>query len=337
MFKFDWSRFDAKLGLIFTAGVLVVSLLAGRFEFSIMAAGISALLAWITVILVPDLPQRQHILGLLAYLIVGIPLVWLAEYVAPFEWGRPISMAAVTFAGYMVLMRGVHPFMVGWCLAYLYLLVPLFFGDAGSGPVVIGHVVGVVLVIFLNLLKPVWKRAVRKSENDRAPVTRAEEELPPTGFVVRFAATVSAAIFAGMVGGMRLLPVDPIAISNATINMISPTLQQTWVGAVERVSLGSLGLLSGFCFGWFFPEPWVGTVVTLVFSFLAVGMLRVNFALLAGLLFFMTAYPWGALRSDLGHQLGNAKLIGEFLGVVIAVIAIAVLHRMQTGKWTSDD
>ena len=176
-----------------------------------------------------------------------------------------------------------------------------------------------------------------KIYKEKESAAKPEEAMPPMGFVVRFATTVSVAIFVGLAGGMRLLAVDPIAISNATLNMISPNLKQTWIGGAERVGLGSAGLLSGFYFGWLFPDPWVGIVVTVIFSFLALGMLRVNFALLAGLIFFMTAYPWGAMRSDLGHQIGNAKLIGEFLGVAIAIVAIAILHRLQTGKWGPDD
>jgi hypothetical protein len=64
MFDYDWSRFDAKLGLIFmVSGLLVISLM-GRFDFPIYAAAISALLAWLTIVLVPDRSWGQHISGL---------------------------------------------------------------------------------------------------------------------------------------------------------------------------------------------------------------------------------------------------------------------------------
>jgi hypothetical protein len=74
MFKYDWSLFNAKLGLIFMAGLIVVSGLTGRFDFSMMAAGISAPLAWCTIILAPGQTWLQHSVGLLVYPFVGAAL-----------------------------------------------------------------------------------------------------------------------------------------------------------------------------------------------------------------------------------------------------------------------
>jgi hypothetical protein len=137
---------------------------------------------------------------------------------------------------------------------------------------------------------------------------------------------------------LRWLTADPTVIANATLNMISPSFQQTWVAAVERLVLGTAGLLGGFYLGWYFPEPWVGIAVTAVCSFLALGVLYINFALLVGILFFITAYSWGTMQSELAHQIGNEKLIGEFIGVVIAIMAIAILThiRARQGAVTSE-
>jgi hypothetical protein len=76
MFKYDWSLFNTKLGLIFMAGLIVVYGLTGRFELSMMAAGISALLAWCTIILAPGQTWLQHSVGLLVYPFVGAALTW---------------------------------------------------------------------------------------------------------------------------------------------------------------------------------------------------------------------------------------------------------------------
>jgi hypothetical protein len=72
MFKYDWSRFDAKLGLIFMIGMIVVFGLMEQLGFSMLVAGISALLAWLTVIMVPNRKWGEHILGLVIYLVGGI-------------------------------------------------------------------------------------------------------------------------------------------------------------------------------------------------------------------------------------------------------------------------
>jgi hypothetical protein len=299
MFKYDWSRFDAKLGLIFMVGALVVFNLSSRFDFALYAAGISALLAWLTIVLVPGRRRSRHLLGLGVYLVVGVVLTWLADLVLSHGWLKLVTMGIVTFAGYMMLLRGAHAFMVAWCLVYWYLLAPLFLGEKGLGPVVLGHVVGVCLVLALNLLKPVWTRASGGSTAETDVTEVSDEERLPLGMVVRYSSIVSVSIVTGVAAGARWLTADPTLIANATLNVISPSLDQTWRNGLERVILGTLGIVGGFYFGWFFPGPWVGLLVTAVCSFLALALTRVSFGLLIGVFFFLLSYPWGAMHSDL--------------------------------------
>ncbi len=329
MFRYDWSLFDAKLGLIFMVGALVVFNLMGRFNFAMYAAGVSALLAWVTIILVPRRRWSQHLLGLVVYLVVGAALTWLANIAAPYLWGRLVAMAAVTFVGYMMLLRGPHPFMVAWCLVYWYLLAPLFLGDKALSSVMLGHVVGVGLVIALNFLKPVWLRATGKVASEAEAVVVSDQDRPSVGLVVLYAFIVSISIFGGVAAGTRWISSDPTLIANSTLNIISPSLQQTWRAAVERIILGSLGIIVGFYCGWFFPDPWVGLLVTAVSSFLALGLIYVNAGLLIGVFFFLISYAWGGMQSDQGHFVANEKLLGELLGVVIAIVAIAILARLS--------
>jgi hypothetical protein len=332
VFKYDWSQFNIKLGLIFIAGALVVFGFIGRIaDFSVMAAGISALLAWCTVIIVPDQKWKDHIVGLLAYLLFGVGLTWLAAVLLPYEWIRLGSMAVVTFLGYLVLLRGLHPFIVSWCIVYWYLLVPVFIGDGALGPVMLGHVAGTTVVLGLNLIKPVWSRATADSKKVDAEKLaelvdpEAPEEAPSVGFVVGFALVVSVTIFAGLLAGTRWLTSDPALIANATINMISPSLQQTRDMAVERIIWGTLGVCAGFYLGWYFPGPWVGNVVVIVGSFFAVGLIYVHFALVVGIVFFLISYSWGAMQSDTGRLIANERLLSELAGVLLAVIAITIL------------
>ena len=328
MFRYDWSQFNTRMGLIFMVGVLVVFNLMGRFDFSMFAAGISALLAWLTVILVPQQRWKQHLIGLMVYLIVGTALTWLANQVTPYPLGSLAAMGIVTFCGYMMLLRGAHHFMVAWCLVYWFLLVPLFLGDREFGSVVLGHVIGAGLVTALNLMKPVWSRAIGKDYSETDAAEGSAQDLPPFGFVVRYATIVSLSIVAGVAAGTRWVTSDPTLIANATLNVISPSLRRTWQGAIERVVLGSAGIVGGFYCGWFFPDPWVGQLVTIICSFLALATLYVNAGLVIGVFFFLISYPWGVMHSALGHQIANEKLLGELLGVIVAVVAIAILTRL---------
>jgi uncharacterized membrane protein YccC len=204
-------------------------------------------------------------------------------------------------------------------------------------PVVLGHIVGTGLVIALNLVKPIWSRATRNSESQPESSGDHDAERPSIGFVVQFASIVSLSIVAGVAAGTRLLTSDPTLIANATLNIISPSLRQTWNAAVERVILGTLGIAIGFYMGWFFPQPWVGNLLSVVFAFLALGFIYVNFGLLVGAIFAIISYPWGRMHSDLGHMLANEKLIGEAIGVVVAVIAIAILTGLERRRKTSQE
>ena len=337
MFKYDWSNFNVRMGLIFMVGVFVVFNLMGEFDFDVMAAGISAMLAWVTIILVPARRWGQHVIGLVVYLVAGAALTWLAYKLAAYEGVLLGSMAVITFAGYMVLLRGPHPYIVAWCLVYWYLLVPVFLSGKELGPVVLAHVVGAGVVIGLNLLKPVWSRATRDAISEAESTAKPAQDSPSVGFVVRYATVVSISIVVGLAAGMRWLIHDPTLVANATLNMISPSLKQTWVAGVERLVFGTLGVLGGFYLGWYFTGPWIGYLVTAVCAFLALGLLYINMGLTIGVLFFMIAYSWGGMRSDLAHEIGNEKLIAEFAGVAIAIAAIAVLAWLEQRKASSAD
>jgi hypothetical protein len=330
MFKYDWSRFDALLGLIFMIALVGVFNLMGQFDFPLFAAGTSALLAWCTVILVPGLQWRQSLLGLLVYLVLGVALTWLAAIVAPQPMLQLAAMGVVVFAAYFTLRWGVHAFMLGWCLAYWYLLAPLFLVDKALAPVALGHIIGAGVVIALNLLKPVWARAATPDEG--APDADTDvivAERPALGLILRYASIVSLSIVAGVAAGAKFLATDPTIIANATINVVSPSLEQTWRSSVERVILGTLGIVAGFYGGWYFPDPWVGQVVTAVAAFMGLALVHVSFSLTIGCFFVMIAYPWGTMQSEAAHLIANEKLIGELLGVIVAVLAIALLMRLE--------
>ncbi len=57
-------------------------------------------------------------------------------------------------------------------------------------------------------------------------------------------------------------------------------------------------------------------------------MLELDYRVI-GFLFIMIAYPWGVMHSEAAHLIANEKLIGEFIGVAIAILAIGVLARLR--------
>jgi hypothetical protein len=251
MFKYDWSQIDLKTGLIFMVGVAVVFTFMGGSDFAWYAAGTTALLAWCTILLVPPQSRKRDFVGLLVYLAGGGLMTWLGFLLAPSPIATVIGMFVITFVAYMMLIFGGHAFMVGWCVVYWLMLVPLFMGGQTLGGILYAHVLGTGLVIFLNILKPLWDKTPR-------PETSPAEPAADRGYMTRYAGIVAAAIASGTALGTQVLTVDPTVIANATINIISPSLNLVWRNAVERVVLAFSGLIIGFYLGWFFPGDLVG-------------------------------------------------------------------------------
>ena len=313
-------------------GNLLVTSLSGKLEFSVLAAGLSALMAWIPIILTPQAPKFKHLKGLLAFFVGGLFLTWLASNVALHTGAKLLSLAGLSFVSYLFIMRGLHIFLVAWCLVYWYLLVPLVLSNYSTSAVITGHLIGTGLVILLNFWKPIRDCFTQNDIGGSQPAEYDDSIQLGLSQVIGFAAIVSLSVTSGLAIGLRWLFSDPTIIANATLNMITPSFKQTWYAAVERLLLGFIGLIGGFYFGWYFPDPLIGIVVMLICSFLALAVVYINFALLVGILFFLSAYTLGGKQTDLAHMVGNEKLIGELIGVVIAVIAIALLLLIQKIK-----
>jgi len=328
MFKYDWSRTDVKTGVIFMVGVLAVFFLLGGSVTSV-AVGTSALLAWCTILLVPPQSRRRDFAGLMAYLLIGVALVWLSDVAASSAAWFILAMFGVTFVAYMMLLVGGHEFMIGWCLAYWFMLVPLLVAGDSFENIMYAHVIGTALVIVVNVLRPLWEGRSQAAPAEPEPSEPAAAPAFSVGYMVSYATVVATSIAAGVGIGLRWLTVDPTAIANGTMNIISPSLKQVWGSAVERVILVSLGVIVGFYLGWFFPNELFGKLLTAAAAFAAMAMVRVSFGVLMFFLMMMTAYPWGVMHSDAGHLIANEKLLGDFIGVVIALVAIAVLKSIK--------
>lgn len=324
MFRYEWKRFDPGLGLYHVVGVLLVLNLAEQDSAAWTAAGVSALLAWLTVLLGQARNWRTELGGLLAYLAAGVALSYLAHAVAHNETLSLGVMFLITFLGTMLMMKGTHPFMVGWCLIYWYLLTPLFSGSMGITNTVVGHLIGAGTVIILYLAKRLWRKPV--NEQAAAPES---SRLPQVRFSAAYSTVVALTMAVGLGIGARTLQSDPTLISNSAFNVISPSALLTWKSALERILFGTAGILCGFYLGALFPGDLVNQLVIAVSSFFAIALVRVSFGPAVGALFVMLSYQWGTMESEIGNTIANEKLIAELAGVVLAGAAISTLSLLQ--------
>ena len=323
MFVYQWKKLDLKLGLYHMLGVLVVLNLAEYVDVAWTAVGIGALLAWITILLGEPRNWRAETGGLLVYLVVGIGLSYLGHAVAGNEVLNILTMFVVTFFGILLISKGLHTYMVAWCLVYWYMLSPLFSLSMGLTQALLGHVIGTGLVIFLHFARHIWLRPMKELQT---PDTGG---LLPLGFAVTYSAVVALTMAIGLGIGARALKADPTLISNAAFNVIGPSALQTWKAALERMLFGTAGILLGFYLGVLFPGETVERLVIAVSSFLALATLRVSFGLVIGALFILLSYQWGTLEAEAGHVIANERMIAELVGVVLAGVAVSFLSLLR--------
>ncbi|SHG87787.1 hypothetical protein [Ferrimonas marina] len=326
MFHFDWQRFNWQLGAIFAIGVVTVSLLLTALGAPAMVAGFSALLAWLPIVMADGVSLKQRLWGLLLFAALGPLLLWLYIQFDPFSLAHYAAIALVTLLGYLCLCFGTHLFLLAWGGVYWFLLLPLFVeSPQDTWAVSLAYIAGVSLVLLINLVKPLLSRPAD------TPVPSANESLP-IGQVFLFACLVALSIVIGLWLGKSWLTVDPTLVANATLNMISPSLRQTWQGGVERLILGLVAIVSGFYLGWWFPQVEVAWLVTVISAFLALGCLFVNINLTVAMVFFLLSYTWGSLGTEAAHRIANEKLLAELLGVAIALVAIGTLAWYQRNR-----
>lgn len=323
MFSYEWRRFDPRLGFYYMVGVLVVLNLAENVNASWTAAGVSALLAWLTVLLGQPRGWRPELGGLVVFLAAGLALSYLAHAVAPYEVLGLGVMFIVTFLGMMLMTRSAHAYMVSWCLVYWYLLTPLFSESMGLTETLVGHLIGAGVVFLFHLTS----RLVRQPRMEQltAPDPSAA---PPIRFAAVYSGVVALTMTAGLGIGGRTLESDPTLISNSAFNVISPTASQTWINAVERMLFGTAGICCGFYLGVLFPGTLAGQLVIAVSSFLALALVRVSFGPVIGAFFIMISYPWGTMETEIGHAIANEKLVAELVGVILAGGAISILSLL---------
>jgi len=58
-------------------------------------------------------------------------------------------------------------------------------------------------------------------------------------------------------------------------------------------------------------DPWMTYAVVAGCGFLALAVIHVNMALLAGVIFFLLSFQWGGMQSETAHIITNEKLLGE--------------------------
>jgi hypothetical protein len=313
---FNWAGLDLRGGLKYAIGVAIVISFSLVIKFSWVAVGMSALLAWL--INVPG-PRRDRLNGIVIFIVVGAALIGLAWALAGTYWPWLISMVAVAFLGTFTMIRGPRGFMIGWCLICLFYVLPLFGAAKIPLEVLSAHLLGSIVILILVAL-PFGEAADSEGEGkDAAPA-----EKPNISFVASYSATVAIVMAIGLVLGDLWLKSDPTLILQASLMIILPSVLGTWNVAVDRMLGLIAGIVAGFYLGQFAGGQIMEIIVWLSASFMVVTMMKVNAG--AVIFFFVLPYSlvWGMLDGEAGHAIANERIVAEFIGVLLAGIAVSM-------------
>jgi hypothetical protein len=321
--NFNWAALDARGGIKYAIGVIIIIALSFAIKFSWVAVGMSALLAWL--INVPG-PRRERLSGIAIFIVVGAALIGLVHALSGTYWPWLISMVAVAFLGTFAMIKGSRGFMLGWCLICLFFVAPLLGTADMPLEVISAHLLGSIVILILVAF-PFGKES--EAEGSIAETDSAEK--PNVAFVASYAATVAIVMTIGLVLGDLWLKSDPTLILQASLMIIMPSAKGTWSVAVDRMLGLTAGIVAGFYLGQLAGGPVLEVLVWISASFMVVTMMNVNAG--ATIFFFVLPYAlvWGVLEGDAGHAIANERIIAELIGVVFAGIAVSmrgVLARM---------
>lgn len=318
LLNFNWDALDVRGGVKYTIGVAIVIALSLVIEFSWLAAGISALLAWLVNV---TGPRRERLSNIAIFIVVGAALIGLVWALAGTYWPWLISMVVVAFFGTFAMIRGPRGFMLGWCLICLFYVAPLLGTEEIPLQVLSAHLLGSIVILILIAL-PFGETADAEGKD------AAATERPSVPYVASYSATVAIVMTIGLILGDMWLKSDPTLILQASLMIIMPNVLGTWIVAFDRMIGLILGVIAGFYLGQFAGGQVMEIIVWIGASFMLVTLMNVNAAPMV--FFFVLPYSlvWGMLDGEAGHVIANERIVAEFIGVVVAGIAVSMREML---------
>lgn len=323
MIRFEWSNIDLRLGIWFAIVTFAVMGLGQFLEATWVTAGLSALLAWVPLLLLDHKHLRSGTIALLVYILGAAILSVLAHVLSASESGRIISVGLVALIAGLTLRYGLFFYLFAYVLLFWYVLTPLFSASVGLADTLEGHFVGSIGLLTFWVIRR--RRVDGTSWKDPPPFS----DPMPKAVSWKYACVLSAVMMIGTSMGGRLLATDPTLIAQSSLNIIAPSVDMTLAAGLGRVLFGFSGLLMGFYLGLYFPNIVLFQFVIIVGAFVGLAFLRVNIGFLVWAFAFVFSFPMGMLDQDVAHAAGNERLLAEVLGILLAGVAILFLGRSE--------
>lgn len=340
---FKWQALNPARGGAACLLVVVILLLAGLFAESGVIAAVAALKALLGTVGWQGWARLQM---LAAFTLSGALLVLLSVLLAMVAgiWGTVPLVLLVVAAGGLLNGAGKREANAGLLLNVAILaIIPLATGNPIWQPV-LGFLIGGGIVLLLFLLR-LW-RAPSNSANEE-PDTPPEQPLSHIlasvkqhlswqSVVLRFALVRAAAVTIAYTVGIAYFAAHPFWAAVATLLIIRPAFDQTFVYAIER----SLGTLLGAAVGIFLLENVSGQVLQIGLSLLIVFVLgtvmSVNYALF--ITFLTLAMVWIAgLSGNDPFVFSQHRVLETMIGMTLGMITLVLMERLMPPTSAASD
>jgi hypothetical protein len=256
----------------------------------------------------PLQPIRVVALDIAANCAIGVALALLAHGMTGTYWPWIAAMLLVAFAGTFAMKWGMRAYMVGWCsICWFYCTALLGASEDLDG-----------LILLFSIFTP-----AQQEQLEAATEPEPASSPPGTRTVFEYSLAVGIAMAIGLVAGDLWLSTDPTLILNATLMVIFSSLAQTRTLAVDWPIGALLGIIFGFYLGLWVQHPWMEPAAWLVFSFFIMALLNVNAGVVTFFFLALFAVGCGTQGYEAGNAIANERILAEFAGVAIAVIAVA--------------
>ena len=179
--------------------------------------------------------------------------------------------------------------------------------------------IGVGILLILNVVADVIK-AERDGESAAAGEVGAD-----SGYIAAYALVIAVVLAVATWIG-QTFKTDPIMVTATAFFVIGFDMRKTWVGGIARLIGIALGILLGTLLVTLIGPGLVLQAVLVAACFLCFATASVHPSFL---MFFLTLYiagGWQGLQPDVLELTINEKIVGEIVGVVIALISIVLLQ-----------
>jgi hypothetical protein len=316
LIQFNWKAFNLAGGAKFAIGVVVLMVFQNLTGESWMITGLVALFAWLAN--VPG-PLKDRIGGMAGFALGAIFCALLVSMIGPQPQGGIIALSIIGLLGTIAALWGSRAGMVGWAIIMYMIYAPSFVAGIGLEHSIFAVLIGVGVLLILNVVGDVIN-----PDTSHEP-ENAGEVGADSGYIAAYALIIAVVLAVGTWIGQSI-ETDPIMVAATAFFVIGFDPRKTWVGGIARLIGIVLGIFLGTLLVMQIGPGLFLQVVLVAACFLCFATAPVHPSFMMFFLTLFIAAGWQSLDTDVLELTINEKIVGEFVGVVLAFISIALLQ-----------